>query len=178
MIITCPQCAKKFNFKGEHIPAQGFKVRCSNCTHVWTIIVPSPSPEKKVEIQPDSIEKRLEPEPPPPPSKSLKEDDTGLRQPSENGPTFSQFIDDSPTEQKSFGQKLKLDWIVLFLGILIFLFIFMLDNFYQGSFFSNLTRDDHSYSVERRQAEKAERAEERDLPEYRPKNLPTHVYSD
>jgi predicted Zn finger-like uncharacterized protein len=35
MILTCPKCATRFSIDPKAIGAQGRKVRCSSCHHVW-----------------------------------------------------------------------------------------------------------------------------------------------
>lgn len=47
MIITCASCLTKFNLDDSRIPAQGVKVRCSRCKHVFYVV---PAPETREEI--------------------------------------------------------------------------------------------------------------------------------
>ena len=35
MIISCPSCETRFLLDDADIPAQGRKVRCIKCDHVW-----------------------------------------------------------------------------------------------------------------------------------------------
>jgi predicted Zn finger-like uncharacterized protein len=35
MILTCPQCATRYQVDGAQFPAEGRKVRCAKCGHVW-----------------------------------------------------------------------------------------------------------------------------------------------
>jgi predicted Zn finger-like uncharacterized protein len=35
MILTCPECATRYEVDGAKFPAEGRKVRCKNCGHVW-----------------------------------------------------------------------------------------------------------------------------------------------
>ena len=35
MIITCPNCNKKFNIDNSLIPDEGRDVQCGSCNHVW-----------------------------------------------------------------------------------------------------------------------------------------------
>ncbi len=45
MIISCPQCNKRFNIDQNLIPEDGRLLQCSNCMHKWHFII-----EKKEEI--------------------------------------------------------------------------------------------------------------------------------
>jgi len=47
MIITCASCLTRFNLDDSRISAEGVKVRCSRCKHVFYVV---PSPETKEEI--------------------------------------------------------------------------------------------------------------------------------
>lgn len=35
MILTCPECATRYEVDGTNFPAEGRKVRCKKCGHVW-----------------------------------------------------------------------------------------------------------------------------------------------
>ncbi|HEY4113182.1 MAG TPA: zinc-ribbon domain-containing protein, partial [Rhizomicrobium sp.] len=35
MILTCPQCATRYQVDGTQFPAEGRKVRCAKCGHLW-----------------------------------------------------------------------------------------------------------------------------------------------
>lgn len=35
MIVTCPNCAKRYGLSDESVGAHGRKVRCANCGHIW-----------------------------------------------------------------------------------------------------------------------------------------------
>jgi len=47
MVITCASCLTRFNLDDSRISAEGIKVRCSRCKHVFYVV---PSPETKEEI--------------------------------------------------------------------------------------------------------------------------------
>jgi predicted Zn finger-like uncharacterized protein len=47
MIITCASCLTKFSLDDSRIPANGVKVRCSRCKHLFFVV---PPPETKEEI--------------------------------------------------------------------------------------------------------------------------------
>jgi len=47
MIITCASCLTKFSLDDSRISAEGIKVRCSRCKHVFYVV---PPPETKEEI--------------------------------------------------------------------------------------------------------------------------------
>jgi len=40
MIITCPNCNKKFNIDASLIPEKGRLLQCSSCNHKWHHIIP------------------------------------------------------------------------------------------------------------------------------------------
>ena len=40
MIISCPNCNKKFNIDEKLIPEQGRLLQCSSCNHKWHYIIP------------------------------------------------------------------------------------------------------------------------------------------
>lgn len=48
MIITCPNCATKFNLPDSKIPAGGAKVKCSKCANVFKVTPPVLEPEDEV----------------------------------------------------------------------------------------------------------------------------------
>ena len=35
MIITCPNCSKKFQIDGTLVPQEGRDLQCGSCKHVW-----------------------------------------------------------------------------------------------------------------------------------------------
>jgi predicted Zn finger-like uncharacterized protein len=47
MIVTCASCLTRFNLDDSRISAEGVKVRCSRCKHVFYVV---PPPETKEEI--------------------------------------------------------------------------------------------------------------------------------
>jgi predicted Zn finger-like uncharacterized protein len=49
MIVTCASCLTKFSLDDSKIPAQGAKVRCSRCQHVFHVVPPSPIDEEIVD---------------------------------------------------------------------------------------------------------------------------------
>ena len=59
MILTCPQCATRYQADGAKFPAAGRNVRCAKCGHVWHQLGPAPEPDPESEI--------VEQEAPPPP---------------------------------------------------------------------------------------------------------------
>ena len=53
MIISCPNCNKKFNIEAKLIPEKGRLLQCSNCNHKWHYTIPSNNDEiliKKIYI--------------------------------------------------------------------------------------------------------------------------------
>ena len=35
MIISCPNCKKKFQINGTLVPVEGRNLQCGSCKHVW-----------------------------------------------------------------------------------------------------------------------------------------------
>jgi predicted Zn finger-like uncharacterized protein len=62
MIITCPNCATRYQADAAKFPAAGRKVKCAKCGHAWH--QDPPAPEPVVEAEEPII---VQPEPPPPP---------------------------------------------------------------------------------------------------------------
>jgi predicted Zn finger-like uncharacterized protein len=50
MILTCPQCATRYQVDGTKFPAAGRNVRCVKCTHIWHQLGPEPEPDPDAEI--------------------------------------------------------------------------------------------------------------------------------
>ena len=56
MIITCPNCNKKFKIDNSLIPDEGRDLQCGSCNHVWLYkineeIVENKNPIPKIEIE-------------------------------------------------------------------------------------------------------------------------------
>ncbi len=41
MIVSCPNCSKKFNISESLIPKNGRLLQCSNCNHKWYFQIPN-----------------------------------------------------------------------------------------------------------------------------------------
>jgi predicted Zn finger-like uncharacterized protein len=65
MILVCPSCAARYEVDGSKFPAEGRKVRCKKCGHVWhqapeadqaeieeAIFNPQPEPQPEPEAEP------------------------------------------------------------------------------------------------------------------------------
>ena len=65
MILTCPQCATRYQADGSKFPAAGRNVRCAKCGHVWHQLgpVPEPDPEAEIAVQPPLEQSAPQPEP-------------------------------------------------------------------------------------------------------------------
>ena len=68
MIISCPECNKRFNIDQNLIPEDGRLLQCSNCMHKWHFIIEKKEkiieqPIKSEEIIPESKnqEKKINP---------------------------------------------------------------------------------------------------------------------
>jgi predicted Zn finger-like uncharacterized protein len=93
MILVCPSCAARYEVDGSKFPAEGRKVRCKKCGHVWhqaaeagqaeieeTIFNPLSEPEPAIAPEP---EPEIEPETP---------------QPSWRAPAIEEDTEDAPDE--------------------------------------------------------------------------------
>ena len=61
MIITCPNCKKKFNIDPTLIPKDGRVLKCGSCNHVWLYKIEDASSKpltlnENNEIEPDTAE--------------------------------------------------------------------------------------------------------------------------
>jgi predicted Zn finger-like uncharacterized protein len=45
MILTCPECQTRYRADAAQFPAEGRKVRCAKCGHLWQQLPPDPEPE-------------------------------------------------------------------------------------------------------------------------------------
>ena len=48
MIVTCASCLTKFSLDESRLPAQGAKVRCSRCQHVFHVVPPITTEEEEI----------------------------------------------------------------------------------------------------------------------------------
>lgn len=48
MILTCPECATRYQTDAAHFAPDGRKVRCAKCGHVWLQAPPAPEPEPEI----------------------------------------------------------------------------------------------------------------------------------
>lgn len=51
MIVTCPACATRYSVDPSAIAAEGRKVRCTRCSHIWHQMPPADMP-KRVDLLP------------------------------------------------------------------------------------------------------------------------------
>ena len=65
MIVTCPNCKKKFTIDPTLIPEDGRDLKCGSCNHVWLYKIEDVSSKPLTlnenndnnEIEPDKVEK-------------------------------------------------------------------------------------------------------------------------
>lgn len=50
MIVSCPNCVTKYNLPDDKVPADGIKVKCSKCSHLFKVTPPPVTPEEEVEV--------------------------------------------------------------------------------------------------------------------------------
>lgn len=61
MLVQCPECVTKYNFDETKIAAAGSKVRCTRCSHVFTVFPPESEPAPAAVQAPGSdMEQALE----------------------------------------------------------------------------------------------------------------------
>jgi predicted Zn finger-like uncharacterized protein len=53
MILTCPECATRYQTDASHFTPDGRKVRCAKCGHVWFQAAPQPEVEATVDHVPE-----------------------------------------------------------------------------------------------------------------------------
>ncbi len=65
MVISCPECSTRFRVDEGKIPAQGARIRCARCKHIFTVTPPAPEPETLIEelIPPEAENSVLADEP-------------------------------------------------------------------------------------------------------------------
>lgn len=51
MILTCPQCATRYQVDANKFPASGRNVRCAKCGHVWHQLGPAPERDAETEAR-------------------------------------------------------------------------------------------------------------------------------
>ena len=68
MIISCPECNKRFNINQNLIPKDGRLLQCSNCMHKWHFIIKKndeiieePIKSEEVIIENKNQEKKINP---------------------------------------------------------------------------------------------------------------------
>ena len=68
MIISCPECSKRFNIDQNLIPKDGRLLQCSNCMHKWHFIIKKdeeiidkPIKSEEVIIENKNQEKKINP---------------------------------------------------------------------------------------------------------------------
>jgi len=56
MILTCPQCATRYQVDGSNFPSAGRNVRCAKCGNIWHQLGPvlEPDPEAEIIMQDDA----------------------------------------------------------------------------------------------------------------------------
>jgi predicted Zn finger-like uncharacterized protein len=66
MILTCPQCATRYQVDGAKFPAAGRNVRCAKCSHVWHQLGPveEPDPDAEIVVQEPAAAPKPAPESP------------------------------------------------------------------------------------------------------------------
>lgn len=70
IVLSCPSCSTKYRANPQAIGANGRRVRCASCSHVWTAELDDPSALPALEPAPVEA---VEPEPAPEPEPEIKE---------------------------------------------------------------------------------------------------------
>jgi predicted Zn finger-like uncharacterized protein len=125
MILVCPNCAARYEVEGTKLPAEGRKVRCKKCGHVWhqqpeadraeieAAIFNSPAdPEPVAEIAPH-IEPESEPAADAPPAWRAPAEDEELDD------TGDRFEEPAKAERAGAGALVILGWAALVVVILV-----------------------------------------------------------
>jgi predicted Zn finger-like uncharacterized protein len=71
MILTCPNCATRYQADASKFPAAGRSVRCAKCGNVWHQLGPAPEPDPDAELvveEPTPAPSSPPPEPEPAPA--------------------------------------------------------------------------------------------------------------
>jgi predicted Zn finger-like uncharacterized protein len=64
MIIACPSCSTRFSVKATAFPAEGRKVRCARCSHVWHATMQEGEPTRAADrVEPAPLPPQKPPEP-------------------------------------------------------------------------------------------------------------------
>jgi predicted Zn finger-like uncharacterized protein len=107
MILVCPSCAARYDVDGSKFPAEGRKVRCQKCGHVWHQAPEADQAEIEEAIfnpQPEPPEAELQPEP-----ETEPEPGPAWRAPAEAEETedaaYSAAEDDEPVAAKPAGAR-------------------------------------------------------------------------
>ena len=100
MIITCPNCATKFNLPDSKIPAGGAKVKCSKCANIFKVPPPALEPEDEVASM---LEEDVTPTPAPKPKPTPKPEPTPEPEPTSEpeAPAEDELDDDFFGEDSS-----------------------------------------------------------------------------
>ncbi|MBI3678193.1 MAG: zinc-ribbon domain-containing protein [Proteobacteria bacterium] len=111
MILTCPECATRYQTDAAAFAPPGRKVRCAKCGHVWHQVAPPPEPEATIDLPPRESP-RIEPRadlPPIPPRRSSYV------------PPQDQVVEEEPVARSRTGARLALafGWLVLIGLVLI-----------------------------------------------------------
>jgi predicted Zn finger-like uncharacterized protein len=63
MILTCPECATRYQTDAAQFMPAGRKVRCAKCGHVWFQAPPQPEPEIQVVAEEEPLPQQTQHEP-------------------------------------------------------------------------------------------------------------------
>lgn len=120
MILTCPECATRYEVDGSKFPADGRKVRCKKCGHVWHQAAETQDAER-AEIE----EAVFNPPPPeaPPPEAPAEEPESQpepqWRAPSEDDETIAPATPALAKRLPATGMLTAAGWVGLVAVILV-----------------------------------------------------------
>lgn len=99
MIITCPNCAARFNLKDELLGEKGRNVKCAKCSHRWFAepAAKTAAAPKSAAPKPAAPEPEPAPPPPPPPPPPTSEGTAGDDEDGDDDDTDDDDFDEAPS---------------------------------------------------------------------------------
>src|SRR4051794_9203064 len=111
MILTCPQCATRYQIEDSKFPAGGRKVRCAKCGQQWFQEPPAPEPASGVTATGEDVA----PPPSPPPAPAPAQPAPAVLRRSVPGASAASAPSDTAVASKPRGERTAIaaGWIGL-----------------------------------------------------------------